>query len=77
MTRDNAMFELMELAQSVIHASHRQGESTPELFAIAEQVKDEILARHQASEKCLFSDEYVKANEWLLVKIRQDISSEE
>ena len=66
MTREEAIFELMELAQSVINHANKDDEHPPELFTIAEAIKEEQLALDSTLSGSAYSEDYLKANEWLI-----------
>ena len=65
-----ALFEICELAQSVIHGAASEGDKIPRLFAVAEEIKDEMIKQGGVSgTPC--SKDYVKASKWLYKAVQK------
>lgn len=61
MTKNEALFELIELGLSVVLRSQSYNESVPTLFQIGRGIQDEICPKVEGAS----SSDYVKAWQWL------------
>jgi hypothetical protein len=63
MSRNEALFEICELASSLIHQVYKDTDEIPALFAMCEEIKDQCVEEGIGHED--FSEEYQRCAEWL------------